>query len=66
MILSLLYRYTPEECKFVMIDPKMLELSVYADIPHLLTPVVTEPAKAVTALKWAFESPPIVNVTSIP
>jgi len=52
MILSLLYRYTPKECKFIMIDPKMLELSVYADIPHLLTPVVTEPKKAVVALKW--------------
>ena len=53
MILSLLYRLTPEECKFIMIDPKMLELSVYQDIPHLLTPVVTEPGKAVVALKWA-------------
>lgn len=52
MILSLLYRYTPEECKFVMIDPKMLELSVYQGIPHLLSPVVTEPGKAVIALKW--------------
>jgi len=52
MILSLLYKYTPEECKFIMVDPKMLELSVYADIPHLITPVVTEPSKAVVALKW--------------
>jgi len=53
MILSLLYRYTPDECRLIMIDPKMLELSVYEDIPHLLTPVVTEPKKAVVALKWA-------------
>lgn len=53
MILSLLYRYSPEECRLIMIDPKMLELSVYEDIPHLLTPVVTEPKKAVVALKWA-------------
>ncbi len=53
MILSLLYRYTATECKFIMIDPKMLELSVYDDIPHLLTPVVTDPSKAVTVLKWA-------------
>ena len=52
MILSLLYRLTPEEGKMIMIDPKMLELSVYDDIPHLLTPVVTEPKKAVVALKW--------------
>jgi len=52
MILSLLYQMTPEACKFIMIDPKMLELSVYEGIPHLLSPVVTEPAKAVTALKW--------------
>jgi S-DNA-T family DNA segregation ATPase FtsK/SpoIIIE len=52
MILSLLYRLTPEECKFIMIDPKMLELSVYDDIPHLLAPVVTEPGKAVIALRW--------------
>ncbi len=52
MITSLLYHHTPETCKFIMIDPKMLELSVYNDIPHLLTPVVTEPAKAVVALKW--------------
>ncbi len=53
MILSLLYRYGPEECKFIMIDPKMLELSIYDKIPHLLTPVVTEPHKATAALKWA-------------
>lgn len=53
MIMSLLYRYTPDECKLIMIDPKMLELSVYDDIPHLLTPVVTEASKAVQALKWA-------------
>jgi S-DNA-T family DNA segregation ATPase FtsK/SpoIIIE len=52
MILSFLYRLTPEQCKFIMIDPKMLELSVYDGIPHLLAPVVTEPAKAVIALKW--------------
>ena len=53
MILSLLYRHTPETCRMILVDPKMLELSVYHDIPHLLSPVVTEPAKAVTALKWA-------------
>ena len=53
MILSLLYRLPPDQCKLILIDPKMLELSVYDDIPHLLTPVVTEPAKAVVALKWA-------------
>jgi DNA segregation ATPase FtsK/SpoIIIE, S-DNA-T family len=52
MILSLLYRHSPEECRFIMIDPKMLELSVYEGIPHLLSPVVTEPKKAVVALKW--------------
>lgn len=52
MILSLLYRHTPDECKFIMIDPKMLELSIYDGIPHLLAPVVTESTKAVTALKW--------------
>ncbi|MEH6791626.1 FtsK/SpoIIIE family DNA translocase [Parasphingorhabdus sp.] len=55
MILSLLYRLTPDECKMIMIDPKMLELSTYDDIPHLLSPVVTEPAKAIRALKWAVE-----------
>ncbi|MBX9946690.1 MAG: DNA translocase FtsK 4TM domain-containing protein [Reyranella sp.] len=52
MILSLLYRLPPDRCRFIMIDPKMLELSVYQDIPHLLTPVVTEPRKAIVALKW--------------
>jgi len=52
MILSLLYTMTPEQCRFIMIDPKMLELSVYDDIPHLLSPVVTDPKKAVVALKW--------------
>lgn len=52
MILSLMYRLTPDECKFIMIDPKMLELSVYDGAPHLLAPVVTEPKKAVVALKW--------------
>ncbi|ASW05734.1 DNA translocase FtsK [Rhizobium sp. 11515TR] len=53
MILSLLYRMTPEQCRLIMVDPKMLELSVYDGIPHLLTPVVTDPKKAVMALKWA-------------
>ena len=53
MILSLLYRMTPEECKFILIDPKMLEFSIYNGIPHLLTPVITDPAKAVIGLKWA-------------
>jgi len=53
MILSLLYRLSPEECRFIMVDPKMLELSVYDGIPHLLSPVVTDPKKAVVALKWA-------------
>jgi S-DNA-T family DNA segregation ATPase FtsK/SpoIIIE len=52
MILSLLYKHTPDECRFIMIDPKMLELSVYEGIPHLLHPVVTDPKKAVVALKW--------------
>jgi S-DNA-T family DNA segregation ATPase FtsK/SpoIIIE len=52
MILSLLYRLTPAQCRFIMIDPKMLELSIYEGIPHLLSPVVTEPGKAVVALKW--------------
>ena len=52
MILSILYRLTPDQCKFIMIDPKMLELSMYDGIPHLLAPVVTEPRKAVVALKW--------------
>ncbi len=53
MILSLLYRLSPEQCRLIMVDPKMLELSVYDHIPHLLTPVVTDPRKAVVALKWA-------------
>ena len=52
MILSLLYRMPPERCKLIMVDPKMLELSIYEGIPHLLTPVVTDPKKAVVALKW--------------
>ncbi len=52
MLLSLIYHMSPEQCRFIMIDPKMLELSVYDNIPHLLTPVVTEPGKAVVALKW--------------
>ena len=55
MILSLLYRYGPDQVKLIMIDPKMLELSMYDDIPHLLSPVVTEPGKAVRALKWTVE-----------
>ncbi|MFL5064044.1 MAG: DNA translocase FtsK 4TM domain-containing protein [Xanthobacteraceae bacterium] len=53
MILSLVYRLKPENCRLIMVDPKMLELSVYDSIPHLLTPVVTDPKKAVVALKWA-------------
>ena len=52
MILSLLYKLSPDECRMIMIDPKMLELSVYDGIPHLLSPVVTDPKKAVVALKW--------------
>ena len=52
MILSMLYRLSPEQCRLIMIDPKMLELSIYDGIPHLLTPVVTDPKKAVVALKW--------------
>jgi S-DNA-T family DNA segregation ATPase FtsK/SpoIIIE len=55
MILSLLYRMNPDECRMILIDPKMLELSVYEDIPHLLAPVVTEPGKAIRALKWTVE-----------
>ncbi len=55
MILSLLYRLTPDQCRMIMIDPKMLELSMYKDIPHLLADVVTDPPKAVRALKWAVE-----------
>ena len=53
MILSLLYRMSPQQCRLIMIDPKMLELSVYDGIPHLLSPVVTDPRKAIVALKWA-------------
>jgi S-DNA-T family DNA segregation ATPase FtsK/SpoIIIE len=52
MILSLLYKWTPQQCRMIMIDPKMLELSIYDGIPHLLTPVVTDPKQAVVALKW--------------
>ena len=52
MILSLIFRHTPEQCRFIMIDPKMLELSIYEGIPHLLAPVVTDPKKAVNALQW--------------
>lgn len=55
MIMSLIYALPPEKCRFIMIDPKMLELSVYDDIPHLLSPVVTEPGKAVVALKWVVQ-----------
>jgi S-DNA-T family DNA segregation ATPase FtsK/SpoIIIE len=55
MILSLLYRLTPDQCKLVMIDPKMLELSVYDDIPHLLSPVITDSKKAIMALKWVVQ-----------
>ena len=55
MILSLLYRLTPAQCRLIMIDPKMLELSIYDGIPHLLAPVVTDPPKAIRALKWAVE-----------
>ena len=55
MILSLVYHLSPAQCRFIMIDPKMLELSVYDDIPHLLSPVVTEPGKAVISLKWAVQ-----------
>ncbi|MDR1034627.1 MAG: DNA translocase FtsK 4TM domain-containing protein [Holosporales bacterium] len=53
MILSILFKFSPSDCKLIMIDPKMLELSVYDEIPHLLTPVVTDPKKAIFALKWA-------------
>jgi S-DNA-T family DNA segregation ATPase FtsK/SpoIIIE len=55
MILSLLYKMSPDECRLILIDPKMLELSTYEDIPHLLAPVVTEPGKAIRALKWTVE-----------
>ena len=51
-LVSLLYRMTPDQCRLIMVDPKMLELSVYDGIPHLLAPVVTDPKKAVVALKW--------------
>ena len=53
MILSLLYKHKPQDCRLIMVDPKMLKLSVYDGVPHLLTPVVTDPKKAVVALKWA-------------
>ncbi|MBL4896689.1 MAG: DNA translocase FtsK 4TM domain-containing protein, partial [Erythrobacter sp.] len=55
ILLSLLYRFTPDECRLILIDPKVLELKTYDDIPHLLSPVVTEPHKSVRALKWAVE-----------
>jgi S-DNA-T family DNA segregation ATPase FtsK/SpoIIIE len=55
MILSILYKLSPKECKFIMVDPKMLELSIYDDIPHLLSPVVTNPKKAVQVLRWAVQ-----------
>src|SRR5699024_9074307 len=55
MILSLLYRLTPDQVRFIMVDPKMTELSVYEDIPHLLLPVVTDPQKAARALQWAVD-----------
>lgn len=55
MILSLLYHLSPKQCRFIMIDPKMLELSLYEGIPHLLAPVITEPAKAIIALKWVVQ-----------
>ncbi|MAO05430.1 MAG: cell division protein FtsK, partial [Citromicrobium sp.] len=55
ILLSLLYRFTPDECRLILIDPKVLELKSYDDIPHLLSPVVTEPHKSVRALKWAVE-----------
>jgi len=53
MILSLVYRLRPDQCRLIMVEPKMLELSVYDGIPHLLTPVVTDPKKAGIALQWA-------------
>lgn len=72
MILSLLFRMTPEQCKFIMIDPKQLEFSMYNGIPHLLTPVITDPAKAVVGLKWAvqemenrYRSMALLNVRNI-
>ena len=72
MILSLLYRMTPDECKLIMIDPKQLEFSMYNGIPHLLTPVITDPARAVIGLKWAvremedrYRSMALLNVRNI-
>ena len=55
ILLSLLYRFSPADCRMILIDPKVLELKSYDDIPHLLAPVVTEPHKAIRALKWAVE-----------
>jgi DNA translocase FtsK/SpoIIIE-like protein len=65
MILSLLYRLSPEHCRMIMIDPKMLELSVYEGIPHLLSPVVTDPKKAVVALKWTVRVGYLVTDTRV-
>ena len=65
MILSILYRHSPAECRFIMIDPKMLELSVYDGIPHLLAPVVTDPKKAVVALKWTVREMEAVSYTHL-
>ena len=72
MILSLIFRMTPDQCKFIMIDPKQLEFSMYNGIPHLLTPVITDPAKAVVGLKWAvremedrYRSMALLNVRNI-
>ena len=55
MILSLLYKYGPDSCKFLLIDPKQLEFSIYSDLPHLITPLVTDPAKAIASLQWVVE-----------
>ena len=55
ILLSLLYRFTPAECRLILVDPKVLELKSYEDIPHLLSPVVTEPEKTIRALKWTIE-----------
>ena len=52
MITSILFKHSPEDCKFILFDPNLLELSVYEGVPHLITPVVTDPKKAITALKW--------------